>query len=105
MQNEFQEKVLRLAVTCDCAALDFLRRSDDLSCLPVIRLQDVREKEVINYHWTDDILFHSHHDTEYGHGKVLHCRFFEILWARELGRGVREVGSMLIQKFAEASSI
>ena len=70
MHNEFQEKVLRLAARSDCAALDFLKRRDDLSWLPVIRLQDVREKEVISYQWTDEILFHSYHDTEYGHGKV-----------------------------------
>ena len=76
MQNEFQEKVLKLAAQCECAAVDFLKRSDGLSSLAVIRLQDVREKEVISYQWTDDILFHSHHDTDYGHGQVLQLLFF-----------------------------
>lgn len=78
IQNEFQRKVLRLAANSDCAALDFLRRSDEVSSLAIVRLQDIKEKEVISYQWTDDIMCHSYHNTDYGHGKEVIYDFGKI---------------------------
>ena len=69
IQNEFLQKVLSIAATGKCSALIFLERDKGKSAIPMVHLQEAREKEIIQYQWSDAILRHSQRNTEYGHGK------------------------------------
>ena len=69
MQNDFLRKVLCIAATGKCSALIFLERDKGKCAIPMVRLQEAREKEIIQYQWSDAILRHSQRNTEYGHGK------------------------------------
>ena len=69
IQNDFLRKVLSIAVTGKCSALIFLEREKGKCAIPMVHLQEAREKEIIQYQWSDDILRHSQRNTEYGHGK------------------------------------
>lgn len=69
IQNDFLQKVLSTAATGKCSALIFLERDKGKCAIPMVHLQEAREKEIIQYQWSDDILRHSQRNTEYGHGK------------------------------------
>ena len=75
IQNEFLRKILTIAATGKCSALVFLQRDDGKCAIPMVPLQEAREKEIIHYQWSDEILRHSQHNTEYGHGKEI---FFDL---------------------------
>lgn len=75
IQNEFLRKMLSIAATGKCSALVFLERDEGKYAIPVVHLQEAREKEIIQYQWSDDILRHSQRNTEYGHGKEI---FFDL---------------------------
>ena len=69
IQNDFLQKVLSIAATGKCSALIFLERDKGKCAIPMVHLQEAREKEIIQYQWSDAILRHSQRNTEYGHGK------------------------------------
>ncbi|XP_022802176.1 uncharacterized protein LOC111339729 [Stylophora pistillata] len=71
IQNEFLQKVLSIAATGKSSALIFLKKDEGKCAIPIVPLQEAREKEVIRYpsEWSDDLLRYSHRNTEYGHGK------------------------------------
>jgi len=69
IQNDFLRKVLSIAATGKCSALIFLERDKGKCAIPMVHLQEAREKEIIQYQWSDAILRHSQRNTEYGHGK------------------------------------
>lgn len=75
IQNDFLRKVLSIAATGKCAAMIFLEREEGKSAIPMVHLQEAREKEIIQYQWSDDILRYSQRNTEYGHGKEV---FFDL---------------------------
>lgn len=75
IQNNFLRKVLSIAATGKCAALVFLERGEGKGAIPMVHLQEAREREIIQYQWSDDILRHSQRNTEYGHGKEV---FFDL---------------------------
>ena len=75
VQNEFLRKMLNIAATGKCSALVFLERDEGKCAIPMVHLQEAREKEIIQYQWSDDILRHSQRNTEYGHGKEI---FFDL---------------------------
>ena len=75
IQNDFLQKMLSVASTGKCSALVFLEREEGKFAIPVVHLQEAREKEIIQYQWTDDILRHSQRNTEYGHGREI---FFDL---------------------------
>ena len=75
IQNDFLRKVLSIAATGKCAALVFLERDEGKAAIPMVHLQEAREKEIIQYEWSDDILRHSQRNIEYGHGKEV---FFDL---------------------------
>ena len=75
IQNDFLQKMLSIASTGKCSALVFLEREKGKFTIPVVHLQDAREKEIIQYQWTDEILRHSQRNTEYGHGREI---FFDL---------------------------
>ena len=75
IQNEFLRKMLSIAATGKCSALVFLERDEGNCAIPMVHLQEAREKEIIQYQWSDDILRHSQRNTEYGHGKEI---FFDL---------------------------
>ena len=68
IQNDFLHKILSIAVTGKSSGLVFLERAVKKCAIPIVHLQDAREKEIIQYKWSDDILRHSQRNTEYGHG-------------------------------------
>ena len=74
-QNDFLRKMLSIAATGKCSALVFLERDEGKCAIPMVHLQEAREKEIIQYLWSDDILRHSQRNTEYGHGKEV---FFDL---------------------------
>ena len=69
IQNDFLRKMLSIAATGKCSALIFLERENGKSAIPMVHLQEARDKEIIQYQWSDAILRHSQRNTEYGHGK------------------------------------
>ena len=69
IQNDFLRKVLSIAATGKCSALIFLESDKGKCAIPMVHLQEAREKEIIQYQWSDAILRHSQRNTEYGHGK------------------------------------
>ena len=71
IQNDFLQKMLSIASTGKCSALVFLEREEGKFTIPVVHLQEAREKEIIQYQWTDEILRHSQRNTEYGHGREI----------------------------------
>lgn len=71
IQNDFVRKMLTIAATGKCTALVFLQQDDGKCAIPMVPLQEAREKEIIHYQWSDEILRHSQHNTEYGHGKEI----------------------------------
>ncbi|KAJ7381012.1 hypothetical protein OS493_004607 [Desmophyllum pertusum] len=75
IQNDFLRKVLGIAATGKCSALVFLERDEGKCAIPMVHLQDAREKEIIQYQWSDELLRHSQRNTEYGHGKEV---FFDL---------------------------
>ena len=75
IQNDFLQKMLSIASTGKCSALVFLEREEGKCTIPVVHLQEAREKEIIQYQWTDEILRHSQRNTEYGHGREI---FFDL---------------------------
>ena len=75
IQNDFLQKMLSIASTGKCSALFFLEREEGKCTIPVVHLQEAREKEIIQYQWTDEILRHSQRNTEYGHGREI---FFDL---------------------------
>lgn len=75
IQNEFLQKMLSIASSGKCSALVFLEREEGKFTIPVVHLQEAREKEIIQYQWTDEILKHSQRNTEYGHGREI---FFDL---------------------------
>ena len=75
IQNDFLQKMLSIASTGKCSALVFLEREEGKFSIPVVHLQEAREKEIIQYQWTDEILRHSQRNTEYGHGREI---FFDL---------------------------
>ena len=75
IQNDFVRKMLTIAATGKCSALVFLEREEGKCAIPMVHLQEAREKEIIKYQWSDDILRHSQRNTEYGHGKEI---FFDL---------------------------
>ena len=75
IQNDFLQKMLSIASTGKCSALVFLEREEGKFTIPVVHLQEAREKEIIQYQWTDEILRHSQRNTEYGHGREI---FFDL---------------------------
>jgi len=76
IQNGFLRKTLAIAARGKCSALVFLERDEGKSAIPMVHLQEAREKEIIQYQWSDDILRHSQRNTEYGHGKKI---FFDLV--------------------------
>ncbi|XP_073234227.1 E3 ubiquitin-protein ligase RNF213-like [Porites lutea] len=75
IQNDFLQKMLSIASTGKCSALVFLEKEEGKFSIPVVHLQEAREKEIIQYQWTDEILRHSQRNTEYGHGREI---FFDL---------------------------
>ena len=75
IQNDFLQKMLSIASTGKCSALVFLEKEEGKFSIPVVHLQEAREKEIIQYQWTDEILRHSQRSTEYGHGREI---FFDL---------------------------
>ena len=75
IQNGFLQKMLSIASTGKCSALVFLEKEEGKFTIPVVHLQEAREKEIIQYQWTDEILRHSQRSTEYGHGREI---FFDL---------------------------
>lgn len=75
---DFEGKVLKLALEGSCPALDFLKKSDSSSSMPIIHVQDVKRSELICFEWDDNILLHSYHNTEYGKGHEIHYDFGKI---------------------------
>ena len=75
IQNDFLRKMLSIAATGKCSTLVFLERDEGKCAIPMVHLQEAREKEIIQYLWSDDILRHSQRNTEYGHGKEV---FFDL---------------------------
>ncbi|XP_068731188.1 uncharacterized protein [Montipora capricornis] len=75
IQNDFLRKVLSIAATGKCSALIFTERDQGKCAIPMVHLQEAREKEIIQYQWSDAILRHSQRNTEYGHGKEV---FFDL---------------------------
>lgn len=71
IQNDFIQKLLSIAATGKCAALAFLERGDGTAAVQTVHLQDAQDKEIIHYQWSNDILKHSQHNTEYGQGKEI----------------------------------
>ena len=55
IQNDFLQKMLSIASTGKCSALFFLEREEGKCTIPVVHLQESREKEIIQYQWTDEI--------------------------------------------------
>ena len=75
IQNGLMEKALSIAASGKCDGLKFLERGDGRAAVQVVHLQDAQEKEIIHYQWSNDILRHSQHNTEYGQGKEI---FYDI---------------------------
>lgn len=75
IQNDFVQKMLSIAATGKCTALVFLQRDDGKCAIQMVPLQEAREEEIIHYQWSDEILRHSQHNPEYGHGKEI---FFDL---------------------------
>ena len=75
IQNDFVLKVLGIAATGKCAALSFLERDEGTAAVQMVHLQDAQKKEIIHYQWSNEILIHSQHNTEYGQGKEI---FYDI---------------------------
>ena len=75
IQNDFLRKMLSIAATGKCSALVFLERDDGKCAIPMVHLQEAREKEIIQYLWSDDILRHSQRNTDYGRGREV---FFDL---------------------------
>ena len=71
IQNDFLTKMLSIAGAGKSCALLFLERGPKKCAVPMVHLQEAREKEIIQYVWSDDILRHSQRNTEYGHGKQI----------------------------------
>lgn len=71
IQNNFVENLLGIAASGKCAALGFMEREEGRAVVQMVHLQDAQEKEIIHYQWSSDILKHSQHNTEYGHGKEI----------------------------------
>ncbi len=71
IQNAFLQKVLGIAATGKCAALGFMERGEGTAAVQIVHLQDAQDKEIIHYQWSNDILKHSQHNTEYGQGKEI----------------------------------
>ena len=71
IQNDFLSKMLSIAGAGKSSALLFLERGPKKFAVPMVHLQEAREKEIIQYVWSDDILRHSQRNTEYGHGKQI----------------------------------
>ena len=71
IQNDFLTKMLSIAGAGKSSALLFLERGPKKCAVPMVHLQEAREKEIIQYVWSDDILRHSQRNTEYGHGKQI----------------------------------
>ena len=71
IQNDFVQKALAIAASRKCPALGFLEREGDTAVVQMVHLQDAQEKEIIHYQWSNDILKHSQHNTEYGQGREI----------------------------------
>ena len=69
IQNDFMQKVLSIGATGKSSALIFLERDKGKCSIPMVHVQEAREKEIIQYQWSDAILWNSQRNTEYGHGK------------------------------------
>ena len=69
IQNDFMQKVLSIGATGKSSALIFLERDEGKCSIPMVHVQEAREKEIIQYQWSDTILWNSQRNTEYGHGK------------------------------------
>ena len=69
IQNDFMQKVLSIGATEKSSALIFLERDEGKCSIPMVHVQEAREKEIIQYQWSDAILWNSQRNTEYGHGK------------------------------------
>lgn len=69
IQNDFMQKVLSIGATGKSSALIFLERDEGKFSIPMVHVQEAREKEIIQYQWSDAILWNSQRNTEYGHGK------------------------------------
>ena len=78
IQNEFLERVLNIAASGRCSALSSIQRGESKSAVGVVHLQDARERELIQYQWTDEILRHCQNNTEYGCGREIIYDFDKI---------------------------
>ncbi|PFX18308.1 hypothetical protein AWC38_SpisGene17332 [Stylophora pistillata] len=66
IQNDFVVNVLVIAVSGKCGALTFLERGESIASVRMVHLQDAQKKQIIHYQWSNEILTHSQHNTEYG---------------------------------------
>ncbi|XP_022802189.1 uncharacterized protein LOC111339738 isoform X1 [Stylophora pistillata] len=71
IQNDFVVNVLSIAASGKCGALTFLERGEGIASVQMVHLQDAQKKQIIHYQWSNEILTHSQHNTEYGQGKEI----------------------------------
>ena len=89
MQNAFLDELLRLSALRKHPALGFLETDGSCSGVSSVSVQEVKEKEIINFQWSDELFKFAQNNPEYGHGEEILYDFerIEIELATDLAFG------------------
>ena len=76
-QNSILDDVISLSTSHQHPALSFLEK-DNCSGVTSVSIQDVGDKEIINFQWSDDIFKYAQNNPEYGKGEEIEYDFERI---------------------------
>ena len=89
LQNSFLDEMLSLSALLKLPALRFLEKDNNCSGISSISIQQVKEKEIINFRWSDELFKYAQNNPEFGHGEEIVYDFerIEIELANKLAFG------------------
>ena len=89
LQNSFLDEMLPLSALLKHPALRFFEKDNNCSGISSISIQQVKEKEIINFQWSDELFKYAQNNPEFGHGEEIVYDFerIEIELANKLAFG------------------
>ena len=89
LQNSFLDEMLPLSALLKHPALRFLEKDNNCSGISSVSIQQVKEKEIINFQWSDGLFKYAQNNPEFGHGEEIIYDFerIEIELANKLAFG------------------
>lgn len=97
LQNSILDEMLILSALQKHPALHFFEKDDSCSGISSVSFQEVKEKEIINFQWSDELFKYAQINPEYGKGEEINYDFerIEIELASDIAFGKRHLTESL----------